>query len=896
MRNARTDAAARPGAAGEREAMAGLPPQARALVDELPYLYCGDYNGFGPLHLLADDTLGFAFELAVPVVDTVPDGEEQAAQAVTSMLHALRPGIEWQWFLRSDPGVGRQLALYQTQAGEDPASRLFAQAFVARWQQAQEHGFFPGDADINFFPRSQRLVVALKSETLGLARPGLHELVADLLPERVAVAFAPLLARLQADSMSFQRAARFVDGVREVLAAAHAHGWDTRPLDADDLIDWLIAILYPQRLLGGLRAPDHTYAAGSTAGHANETRIAVAALGRIESIHGAGFQTLAAQRESHHRVVSMLWQPRAVSPGMLNALVTLRPHINICLSASPLAPTAALFQLKARSLLNARSTHRFNATEMEARAQALQEVEQRMFADGERIFDMRLQVHVAEASAEHAQAAAEAVCKHLEALEIEAAVELDIGSSLLLRGCLPFAVYPRTEQKLRRRRRLLSRDCADLHPGGGCWTGTAPEPGGPAPGRPTPIVLYSNPLGEPLFIDPTKAEKNPHALVIGQSGSGKSFFVHDYLLHLWRLPDVRLFLISIKADYRKLALLLGRYVEIGLDSDVSLNPFAGRPTLENQARWFAALALMLTEGTDATTLSRDAEVALQGAALAAAQRNWDATQQAPIRETLLEHICLELERYSGPLGRQLAAQLQPYRKGPYRKLFNQARSIGAGDRFVFFNLGNILRQPCAALASFCVFGLIDDVMTDPALRGVPKGLIADEVWALVRNPHAAAILERSLKAYRSLGGFAVPIVQDPQDLDTPSGRVMLVNTATKVILPLDRSGQGELQRYVRLNERELDIVRNLRLVKRRYSEFFISIDGMLSAKGLLIPDPLRYAIATTDPQDEERIERYFADCGDMLAAVQRFAHESPFGLARRRPAASGADADAGGKV
>jgi conjugal transfer ATP-binding protein TraC len=124
----------------------------------------------------------------------------------------------------------------------------------------------------------------------------------------------------------------------------------------------------------------------------------------------------------------------------------------------------------------------------------------------------------------------------------------------------------------------------------------------------------------------------------------------------------------------------------------------------------------------------------------------------------------------------------------------------------------------------------------------------------------------------------MPIVQDPQDLDTPSGRVMLVNTATKVILPLDRAGQADLQRYVRLNERELELVRNLRLVKRRYSEFFISIDGMQSAKGLLIPDPLRYAVATTDPVDEERIERHFLECGDMLAAVQRFARESPYGL------------------
>jgi len=664
------------------------------------------------------------------------------------------------------------------------------------------------------------------------------------------------------------------------------------PVDAGALIDFLTAQLFPQRLA----RPDRAVAA-SAHGIAdpslehNELRHAIAALGRIDQVDGAGFRSTGPGGERHHRVVSMLWPPRTVASGLLNDLACLHPDLNLCVSASSVSPAAALMQLKSRALLNSRSTHRFNATEMEARAEALHEVEQRIFAEGERIFELRLQVHIAERSAEGAERAAGLVCRTLEGMEIEAAVERDIGTALLLRGCLPFAVYAETERKLRRRRRLLSRDAADLHPAGGCWTGVVPDPRTTPGSRPAPIVMYANPLGEPLFIDPTKAEKNPHALVIGQSGSGKSFFVHDYLLHLWRLPDVRLFLISIKPDYRKLALLLGRYVEITLDAEVSLNPFGGRPSLEHQARWFAALVLMLHDGKDdAPALAREEEVALQNAALAAAQRNWDATAERPIRETVLEDICVELERSCGPLGRRLALQLHPYRRGPYRRLFNAPRDVGTAERFVFFNLGNILRQPCAALASFCVFSLVDEVMTDVRLRGTPKGLIADEVWALVRNAHAAAILERSLKAYRSLGGFAVPIVQDPQDLDTPSGRVMLVNTATKVILPMDRAGQADLGRYVRLNERELEIVRNLRLVKRRYSEFFVSIDGMKSAKGLLIPDPLRYAIATTDPVDEEHIEHLYAQTGDMFAAVHRFAREAPYGLRQpghgRGPAAA----------
>jgi conjugal transfer ATP-binding protein TraC len=852
------------------------------LADELPYLHCGSYFGFGPLHLLSDDTLGFAFELEVPTVDTHLEGEESVSANIMTMLHALPPGTHWQWFLSSQPCVEDSLHRYQRQMGMDEHGALFADAFLRRWGQAQTRGFFPDDAGINFFPRHQRIVVALKSAPLGLARAFAPSAWVRAARGRWRANSPATPSPQGAASPANARAVQFLAGVRDVLAAAQAANWPLVPLDGDGLVKFVSELIFPQYRCAGLRGSALDTADPALA--CNETRAAIANLGRIDMLEPAGFCSMCRGQARHHRVVSMLWQPRALEAGLLNELALVRPRLNISLSAQAIAPTAAILQLKTRALLNARSTHRFNATEMEARSQALQEVEHRIFSEGERIIEARLQFHVVEDSPEAAEQGAMEVCKLLESLEIESAVEREIGSALLLRGCLPFAVYPLTEAKLRRRRRLLSRDCADLHPGGGSWRGVAPNTPQVAGGRPAPVVMYSNPLGEPLFIDPTKAEKNPHALVIGQSGSGKSFFVHDYLLHLWRLPELRLFLISIKSDYRKLALLLGRYVEVTLDAEVSLNPFAGRPSLENQARWFAALSLMLGEGkADAEPLSREAEIALQGASLTAAQRNWDSATDRPMRETLLEHICLELERSTGPIGRQLAGRLQPYRRGPYRRLFNAPRDLRADERFVFFNLGNILGQPCAALASFCVFGLIDDVMTDPALRGVPKGLIADEVWALVRNPHAASILERSLKAYRSLGGFAVPIVQDPQDLDTPSGRVMLVNTATKIILPLDRTGQADLQRYVRLNERELEIVRNLRLVKRRYSEFFVSMDGLNSAKGLLIPDPLRYAVATTDPVDEERIEQFYRESGDMMAAVARFARETPYGL---RPVAT----------
>ena len=820
----------------------------RPLASLLPYLMCGRVGNLEPLHLLDDGALGFAIEFDVPAVDTRVGGEDAVSALIDHALRVLPDGVQWQWFVQSSSFVEPQLQRYLAQPGGDPVAKALTSHYAQRWREAQREGFFPDDEAVNFFPRSQTILVALKSAPLPSAQTPL----------------AAIIGRGGASGAVFSS---FVEAARDLKAAMANQGIQVTAVDADRLANWVVDLLFPWRRFS--HPPAHT--------GLHSVREAVASLGQIDLVQLRGFRTMSAGAEAHHRVVSMLWHPRAVQPGMLNTLPLLRPCLSVCLSACVLPVASSTIQLKVQGLLNARSANRFNETETQDRAQALSDVEHRLFSEGERLVEGRLQVHLIEPTAEQAEDAARMVCDHLRELDIEAALEEDIGSSLILRGCLPFVIYEATERKLRRRRRFLSRDFADMHPAGGCWKGMPPAIS-QCGSASVPIVMYSNPVGEALFVDPSKAERNPHALVVGQSGSGKSFFVHDYLLHLWRLPDIRLYLISIKPDYRKLALLLGRYIELTLDSAESLNPFFGAPTLGNQARWVAALSLMITEGHVDRHLSHEQEIALQESTLAASARNWDAEHDRPIRETILEDVCLELERRAGVLGRDLSFQLLPYRRGPFRRLFNGERTLGVEDRFVFFNLGSILRQPCSAAVSFCVFSLIDQVMHDPTLRAVPKGLIADEVWALVQDPFAAAILERSLKAYRSLGGFALPIVQDPRDLDTPAGRVILVNTATKVVLPMDRSGQDEIARFVRLNERELDLVRDLRLVKRRYSEFFVSIEGVQSGKGLVIPDPLRYAISTTDPSDEAELDRLYKQTGNMLQTVCQFARDRPYGI------------------
>jgi hypothetical protein len=462
------------------------------LVNLLPYLMCGRVGNFEPVHLLDDGALGFAVEFDVPVVDTVVDGEDAISGLIDQALRALPDGVQWQWFVQSSSFVESQLQLYLAQASCDPVAQVCTAHYVQRWRAAQREGFFPQELAANFFPRSQSILVALKSAPLHSTR-------------------GPLAAMFHRAGKLDAVVADFIEAARGLQAMLATQGIGASALGADQLANWVADRLFPWRRFD--HAPVQT--------GLHSVREAIASLGRIDPVEMRGFRTVSAGTEAHHRVTSMLWHPRAVRPGMLNTLVLLRPCLSVSLSGRVLPLASSTLQLKTQGLLNARSANRFNEVETQARAQALNDVEHRLFSEGERLIEGRLQVHLIEPTAEEAEDAARVVCSHLRELDIEAAQEEEIGSSLILRGCLPFAIYEVTERKLRRRRRFLSRDFADIHPCGGCWRGMPPSPERPGT-RPGPIVMYSNPVGEALFLDPSKAERNPHALWSANQAPGKA--------------------------------------------------------------------------------------------------------------------------------------------------------------------------------------------------------------------------------------------------------------------------------------------------------------------------------------------------------------------------------------
>jgi len=827
-------------------ASAHASPQAERLR-LAPFLpYENGVQAAGVEHALAlrDGGLGFAFALAVPAVEAVPDGRAWVAHAIDSLVRTLPAGWVLQVFRRNQSRFEAALRLYEQRAGGvGSALAPLARTQLARLRDAQRDGFFPRDAALNFHPTTEDLLFALRTPPCRALNPLAGARAAAQRDDELRATFRAAVQSMRAAGLAFEL------------------------MPAPQLVGYIASLLNP--------ALAHRTPAYRPDVSANDASEAVAAMVDIrpdaEHAWFRGFVSADAGVERHFRVVSMMWQPAGMSDGMLDELFQPLRDLTVVATFRALDQGATRVAMKTRRFVNNRMRLPWNAEELEAINESISTAIARNF-EGERYVLFRLQAVLHEASAEAADDAAAYVANGLHTrFDVPALVEQDIGGSLILQGCLPFAASASAERGFARQRRMMSHDAAGLAFAAGTWSGIARDVN----------TLYVNRWGRPLMVSTYHADTNANFMLSGGSGGGKSFWVHDLAIQELRIPGARLYLTSVKADYKKLALAYGRYVELDLDGAHSINPFNGAPTPANVEFWTEVLTAIVVDGSSASHVTREERLLLADAAKLAAEDT--ALRYHGARETLLSHIVEKLAGFEGRMGSQLAQRFRDYYgDGKYARLFDRASTLSLEDRLVFFNLRLVASMSCANAAMLAIFRFVDGVMTDPQLTGVPKTLLVDEGWATQRDDFSARLVERAARIYRSFGGRFGAVSQSFEDFDTPFGRALLANTATKIVLPQDASSLAKIRNYIALNDAEFELVRSLRMVKGAFGEFFVRIEGKGATVGRVVPDALRYAVATTDAQDVAVIEDYVVQAhGRWNDAIERFAREYPRGVAAR---------------
>jgi type IV secretion system protein TrbE len=409
------------------------------------------------------------------------------------------------------------------------------------------------------------------------------------------------------------------------------------------------------------------------------------------------------------------------------------------------------------------------------------------------------------------------------------------------------SIVPGNGTRNLRRVALLETHAADLSFLFGVDQGQAGSPLLPAP-----LATFETPHHTP-FAYHLHVEDVGHTLVLGATGSGKSFLL-NFIVTNAQQYDPFTIVLDLGHGYRKLAALLhGGYVELGLrQHDVSINPFSLEPTPEH-LHFLHGFVRVLLEGEDGYRLSEleDREV-------------YEAVENLYV----LDRSQRRLFTLANLLPRPLMARLQKWVEGGrYADLFDNVEDTLTFERLHVFDFDAMRAYPSLIEPLlFYILHRVNERVLDETDTRTLKLCVMDEAWRFIQNPTLRAYVQEALKTWRKRNAAMILATQTIDDFASAELlRTVVESCPTKLLLAnpaLERSRYAEL---FQMNEMELDLLAGV--MPRQ--QILLKRPDLTKVLTLAV-DPKSYWIYTNTPLDNDRVAAVFREHG-FEAGLSRLA-------------------------
>ena len=307
-------------------------------------------------------------------------------------------------------------------------------------------------------------------------------------------------------------------------------------------------------------------------------------------------------------------------------------------------------------------------------------------------------------------------------------------------------------------------------------------------------VLETN-HGTPYFLN-LHYQDVAHTLVLGATGSGKSFLLNFLIAHLQKYEPFT-YIFDLGPSYKNLTRLFdGTYVQVGMeDRSFQINPFTLPPSQENLHFLFAFLKVLIESGAFTMSAQDDKDL-------------YDQIENLYV----VEPDQRRLSTLANMLSRRLRAQLQMWiAGGPYASFFDNVNDNLTFARFQTFDFERMDKVPqVLEPLLFYILHRANAAIHDSRNAATFKVFGCDEAWRFFRHPTTQLYITEALKTWRKKNAAMLLATQSTDDLlHSEMLSVIVESCATKMFLAnpdLDRKTYREI---FHLNETETNLIAHL---------------------------------------------------------------------------------------
>ncbi len=379
-------------------------------------------------------------------------------------------------------------------------------------------------------------------------------------------------------------------------------------------------------------------------------------------------------------------------------------------------------------------------------------------------------------------------------------------------------------------------------------------------------------------------------MVLGATGSGKSMFMNELLIHCV-VPRIKKyggitmvfdFAGAENSSYLKIVKLYnGKFIAVDSSGRFAINPFPKRELFLASGDPDPAQLTFLQIVVDMIigNAGEDPTANLKRFIISKAIRAMYQDYAAPRLQNLVSYIgVVEGDEH---LKVEISKLLRGFLDSPESKLINSETTIEyTGSQFVVIDLQGI-NTLTDRLRQLMVFIFMQEARNVAFRSSGWKTLIFDEVAQLIKDPRMVSLIDELYATVRKYNAQIFTITQNYASYKECglSSKIKL-NTTTSIVL--SHADAPEAKRLVAqdfdFSEYERAEFEQLKTIKRKYSLALIKTqagDKTESATVKLELSPIEYWLATSDKSDNEKLEKIAREKGCSIIKACYYAATEP---------------------